>query len=206
MAADFERQSYWHSRFAHEESFEWLTSSTTFMSFIKPRLTSSRAQRILHLGSGTSDLHTHLRAEGYEDVVNVDYEPLALSRGREIEARVFGDVRTRYVIADITRLSSCAELTGEMFDVVVDKSTVDAVSCGGEAAVLKMASSVRECLAPGGVWISMSYSAVRFRLDDLPFEVSVIGKIPTPKAKATEPDVFHWVYLLQPRDGGKPRG
>ncbi|KAI8951176.1 S-adenosyl-L-methionine-dependent methyltransferase [Xylaria longipes] len=209
MAADFEKQSYWHSRFAQEESFEWLTSSATFLRFIKPHLTAaapSTRRRILHLGSGTSDLHTHLRAEGHDDVTNVDYEPLALARGREIEARVFGDVRTRYVVADVTRLSAaCADLSpgpgpgrGE-FDLVVDKSTVDAVSCGGEAALLDMARGVRGCLAPGGVWVSLSYSSGRFQLDELPFEVSVVGKIPTPKAKVTDPDVYYWVYLLRPR-------
>ncbi|KAI0196769.1 hypothetical protein EV127DRAFT_417607 [Xylaria flabelliformis] len=48
--------------------------------------------------------------------------------------------------------SSYSEVTSETFGLVVDKSTVDAVSCGGEAAVLEMASGVRECLAPEGLW------------------------------------------------------
>ncbi|KAI0439908.1 S-adenosyl-L-methionine-dependent methyltransferase [Xylaria telfairii] len=200
MVADFEKQSYWHSRFAHEESFEWLTSSATFLSFLTPHLTTS--QRILHLGSGTSDLHTHLRAAGHTDVTNVDYEPLALARGREMEARAFGDVGMRYVLADATRLS-CADLPpGGKFDLVVDKSTVDAVACGGGGAVLDMARGVSEWLAPAGVWISLSYSADRFKLPDLPFLADVVGKILAPKTKAMEPDVFYWCYLLRPRDGG----
>ncbi|KAI1425256.1 S-adenosyl-L-methionine-dependent methyltransferase [Xylaria sp. FL1777] len=197
MAADFEKQSYWHDRFASEAPFEWLTPSTTFISLMEPYLSPSGSQRILHLGSGTSDLHIRLREKGHHDVTNVDYEPLALDRGRQMEERFFGDVVMKYAVADVTRL--LADLPRpRAFDLVVDKSTVDAVSCGGDEPCLAMAQCVRECLAAGGLWISLSYSAARFQLDGLPFDVCVIGKIPTPKAKVTDPDVYYWCYLLRP--------
>ncbi|KAI1183275.1 hypothetical protein F5B17DRAFT_434793 [Nemania serpens] len=177
MPPDFEKQSYWHERFASETCFEWLVPSSTFMPLIAPYLSASASQRILNLGSGTSDLHTHFRARGYHDVTNVDNEPRALERGREIEERVFGNARTHYAVAD---------------------GTADAVSCGREAAVRDMAWGVRECLIADGVWISLSYSATRFELKGLPFDVRVVGKILTPKARPTEPDVFYWCYLLRP--------
>ncbi|CAJ2510357.1 Uu.00g050600.m01.CDS01 [Anthostomella pinea] len=206
MPADFEKQSYWRSRFASETSFEWLTSSATFMSILEPYLSSSpRPARILQLGSGTSDLHTRFRARGYLDVTNVDYEPLALERGRALEARVFGDVRLEYAVADATRLdrdllpkSQPQSQSRHGFDVVVDKSTADAVSCGGAEAVLRMAEGVRRCLADGGVWISLSYSGERYEVDGLPFDVEIVAKIPTPKVKAGNPEVWHWCYVLRP--------
>lgn len=78
----FDSQLYWHTRFLHETTFEWLVPSTTFLSIIHPILSSLPPPiRILHLGSGTSDLHNHLRAAGFGDVTNVDYEPLALKHG-----------------------------------------------------------------------------------------------------------------------------
>ncbi|KAI1194527.1 S-adenosyl-L-methionine-dependent methyltransferase [Nemania serpens] len=198
MAPDFEKQSYWHERFASETSFEWLVPSAAFMPHITPYLSASVSQRILNLGSGTSDLHTHFRARGYHDVTNVDYEPRALDRGREIEERAFGNTQMHYAVADVTRL--CADLYGaRAFDLVVDKSTSDAVSCGGDAAVRNMAQGVRECLVADGAWISLSYSATRFEIEDLPFDVRVIAKILTPKARPSEPDVFYWCYLLRPR-------
>ncbi|KAI3325306.1 hypothetical protein HD806DRAFT_492602 [Xylariaceae sp. AK1471] len=200
MAADFEKQSYWRDRFALETSFEWLTSSATFMSFVEPYLSSSRSQRILHLGSGTSDLHTCFRARGYLDVTNVDYEPLALDRGRYIEEKAFGDVQMKYAVADVTRLHlNLPQPHG--FDLIVDKSTVDAVSCGGQEAFVDMVRCVRACLAADGLWISLSYSAVRFDLpiENLPFNVHVIAKVPTPKVKPTDPDVYYWCYLLRPQ-------
>ncbi|KAI2641420.1 hypothetical protein GGS26DRAFT_3539 [Hypomontagnella submonticulosa] len=202
MAADFEKQSYWHDRFTSEKSFEWLMSSNSFMSIIEPHLQAfsgrDHSPRILQLGSGTSDLQNCFRARGYLNVTNVDYEPLAIERGRQLEHATFGDVRTKYVVADVTQLEKDLSLDLK-FDVVVDKSTADAVSCGGEVAVLKMAFSVRKCLADEGIWISLSYSSGRFDIEQLPFDVEIIARIPTQKAKASDPEVYHHCYLLRPK-------
>ncbi|KAI1817215.1 hypothetical protein GGS20DRAFT_534052 [Poronia punctata] len=258
MPADFEKQAYWHDRFSSETSFEWLTPSATFMSIIEPHLrqwtpssgdfkTKARKSRprILHLGSGTSDLHTCFRERGYLDVTNADYEPLALDRGRQIEKDVFGDVRTKYALVDVTRLrsdlmsssrsssyshpernpdrgntdtGSSSETDSDAdsssnwprkrryekthtFDLVVDKGTADAVSCGGEEHLRNMVRSVRDCVTPDGAWISLSYSASRFDLpvEHMPFDVQVIAKVPTAKTRPTDPDIYYWCYLLRPR-------
>ncbi|KAH8172480.1 methyltransferase domain-containing protein [Sarocladium implicatum] len=193
---DFDKQSYWRDRFASETEFEWLVPSEDFVSICRPHLSSlSSSARILQLGFGTSDLQCHLRSFGFTDVTNVDYEPTAIQRGRENELKAFGDVKMKYEIADATQL----RLDGEGYDLVVDKSTVDAVSCGGDAAFRRMTEGVRSCLRPGGIWISLSYSAWRFDVPDLPFDAEVIAKVPTPKLKPNDPDVFHWCYLLRPR-------
>lgn len=229
MLSNFEKQSYWHARFAHEENFEWLVPSATFTALIEPYLAAAgAAARILHLGIGTSDLHIALRRRGFERVANVDYEPLALERGRRLEEQVLGDVRMGYLAADVTgggdggvQLSASLDLNLEFgsmdlggdsagegkayYDLAIDKCTADAVACGGNDAVLAMAENVRRCLSDSGVWISLSYSASRYDLDGgdfkgaLPFEVEVIGKIPTPKQRVTDPDVFYWCYLLRPK-------
>ncbi|KAL2159383.1 hypothetical protein VTH06DRAFT_2387 [Thermothelomyces fergusii] len=193
---DFEKQSYWHERFASERAFEWLAPSPTVVGILAPYLAGlGPSARILHLGSGTSDLHNHLRDRGFLDVTNVDYEPLALERGRQLEWDRFGDVRTQYLLADATRLD-----LGDRYRLVVDKGTADAIACGGEDALLSMARSVRRCLDEDGVWVCLSYSSDRFGEEVRSmFAVEVISKIPTPKHKPTDPDIFHHCYLLRPR-------
>ncbi|OTB07881.1 hypothetical protein M426DRAFT_317780 [Hypoxylon sp. CI-4A] len=204
MPADFEKQSYWHERFVSETSFEWLASSDLFMSIIEPYLpppshdSDDNQPQILQLGCGTSDLQNHFRLQGYLDVTNVDYEPLAIERGKQLEKAAFGDVRMKYAVADATQLRNDLN-RGRKFDVVVDKSTVDAVSCGGTTSLLRMAAGVKRSLAKGGIWISLSYSSSRFDFDDLPFDVEVIAKIPAPKFRASDPDVYHHCYLLRPK-------
>ncbi|KAI5865414.1 S-adenosyl-L-methionine-dependent methyltransferase [Durotheca rogersii] len=201
MPADFENQSYWHERFASETSFEWLIPSESFMAIILPHLQAlsgrRHATRVLQLGFGTSDLQNCFRSRGYVDVTNVDYEPLAIERGQQREREAFGDVKMKYIVADVTQLESGLP-PGEVFDLVVDKSTVDAVSCGGEDPLARMAAGVRKCLADGGIWISLSYSSSRFDAERLPFDVEVAAKIPAPKLKTTDPDIYHWCYLLRP--------
>ncbi|KAM0561307.1 hypothetical protein ACHAPJ_003186 [Fusarium lateritium] len=196
MAADFEKQSYWHERFSSEKAFEWLLPSADFMPLVKPvldRLDPATA-RVLHIGFGTSDLQNHFRSRGFRNILNVDYEPLAIDRGRDLEEQAFGDIQMRYGVQDATQLA-----LREKFDLIVDKSTVDAISCGGETALRRMATGIRDCLADGGVWVSFSYSAYRFDLDDLPFDVEVLAKVPTPKILSNDPDIHHWCYLLRPK-------
>lgn len=200
MPTNFDQQSYWHGRFTTETSFEWLVTSSVFMSVLEPLLNELEpSSKILQVGFGTSDLQTHLRARGFTNILNVDFEPLAIEHGRRLEKKVFGDIRMRYEVADATQLS----LVEEKFDLVIDKSTVDAVSCGGEEAVLRMVDGVWGCLAPGrGFWVSLSYSSSRF--DDLvgrlPFDVEVAARIATAKQRRTDPDVYHWCYLLRPTE------
>lgn len=208
MPTDFDKQEYWHARFATETNFEWLATSEEFMRILEAdadfsQRLSPASSRVLHVGFGTSDLQNHLRAAGFVHVLNVDYEPLAVERGRQLEEAAFGGVRMGYAVADATRLDAeLAVAEGHKFDFVVDKSTVDAVSCGGEAALLSMCHAVRRCLAPGGFWISLSYSRWRFDVDGLPFRYEEIGRIPTRKLKETDPDIYHHCYKLTPRDDG----
>ncbi|KAK1762328.1 kinase domain-containing protein [Phialemonium atrogriseum] len=197
MPADFEKQEYWHTRFATETSFEWLVTSEVFMSILDPYLSRlSASSRILHIGFGTSGLQNLFRKRGFLDVTNVDFEPLAIQRGMQLEKATFGDVKMKYVVADATKLDM-----HEAFDVVIDKSTVDAIACGGDEALLRMARGVRKCLTEGGFWISLSFSSSRFDMEGLPLDVDVIAKVPTPKYHPNDPDVYHFCYLLRPKIG-----
>ncbi|KAF4464027.1 methyltransferase 13 [Fusarium albosuccineum] len=196
MPADFDKQSYWHKRFATEKAFEWLLPSADFMPLVEPvlkRLDPATA-RILHIGFGTSDLQNHFRSRGFRNVLNVDYEPLAIERGRDLETQAFGDVQMRYAVQDATQLA-----LKEQFDLIIDKSTVDAISCAGETPLRRMMAGIRSRLADGAVWVSLSYSDTRFNLDDLPFDVEVLAKVPTRKLLPSDPDIYHWCYLLRPK-------
>lgn len=196
MPAGFDKQEYWHHRFTTETSFEWLVTSEVFMTILEPYLDKLRmSSKILQIGFGTSDLHNHLRARGFQHVLNIDYEPLAVQRGQALEREVFGDVQMRYAVADATQLD-----LADSFDLVVDKSTVDAVSCGGEQAFLRMVRGIRKCISPSGFWISLSYSSSRFDVENLPFTVETVARIPTPKLKSTDPDIFHHCYLMRQKE------
>jgi hypothetical protein len=125
-------------------------------------------------------------------LLNVDYEPLAVDRGRALEEKRFGDVRMEYAVADATELTS-----KRRFALVIDKSTADAVACAGDEALLKMAGCVERCLEQDGAWISVSYSERRFGVERLPLECRVIKKFPAVKKKETDPDIYYICYELR---------
>ena len=193
---DFDKREYWSQRFASESAFEWLIPSQDFVKILDTNLLTGLPPDapILHLGFGTSDLQIHLRQRGFLNVTNVDYEPMAIKRGRELEQATFGDIQMAYLVADATQLD-----LDQKFALVLDKSAADAIACGGEAALFSMADSVRKHLQEGACWVSVSYSAYRFDDAALPFHVRVISKIPVKKARETEPDVFLYCYLLRAR-------
>ena len=156
MPPAFETQSYWHTRFTTESHFEWLLPSTALLPILTS-LPSGLSTPILHLGFGTSSLQLHLRAAGFTDITNVDYEPLAVERGKEAEMKEFGDVKMGYQVVDVTEMEM-----GREYGLVVDKGAADAVACGGEEGVRKMVERVGESLGEGGVWVCVSYSGGRF--------------------------------------------
>ncbi|KAK4223835.1 hypothetical protein QBC38DRAFT_538803 [Podospora fimiseda] len=202
MPADFEKQYYWKQRFQKEKAFEWLTTSPTFINTFTPYLDSlDPTIEILHLGSGTSDLHNHLRKRGFLNVTNIDYEPLALERRQQLERNVFGDVKTKYRVADVTKLDINSDQPNKC-QLIIDKSTIDAVACGGDEAVVAMAQGIYKILnGQNGVWISLSFSEHRFddeRIKEL-FDVQVVTKVATEKRLESDPDLWHWCYSLRPK-------
>lgn len=194
MPPEYESKEYWHARFERETSFEWLVPSTEFIKFIEPFLSRlPPTANILHLGCGTSDVHSILRQRGYRNITNMDYEPLAIQRSRQIEKRAHGDVVMSYVVADATDF----DLGDAKFDLVIDKSTTDAIACGS-SPVVSVTKAVRHCLKDDGMWISLSFSSYRYELEGIPFAVQLISKVPVPKAKPYDPDMFYYLYLLRP--------
>jgi len=195
MPTNYEDRNYWHQRFASETSFEWLASSEQFLElfalYLRPL---PKTAKILHLGSGTSDLHNHLRDCGFSNVTNVDYEPLALERGQELERKRFGDVKTTYIVNDATKMD-----LPDKYRVFIDKSTSDAIACGGHQAVSLLAEAIRRHIEDDGLWLSLSFSPSRYDGVKTLFDVELVSKLPTPKLNPYEPDIYYYAYVLRPK-------
>lgn len=194
--SDYHSSEYWKTRFQAESSFDWLISSKTFMDIILPFCNDEKAAgcRVLQLGFGTSDLHLQLRRAGLT-VTNVDFEATAILHGKAAETESFGDVIMEYIVADATALPPFKH----SFDLVVDKSTVDAISCAGDDALLSTLSSVRATLTARSVWICCSYSSQRFQnLRQSYFTISPLQTIAQEKSNLYDPDIFTWIYVLRP--------
>ncbi|KAI0669756.1 hypothetical protein C8Q78DRAFT_1079683 [Trametes maxima] len=210
MPPDYELQTYWNKRFEDEKHFEWLgDGKDTILPHVRAHILGLRPSaspaRLLHLGAGTSSLSERLRElylsvygenmrEG--DIVNTDFARNLVERKREAEARRIAEKAGKgmqWVCADALNWSDLEVLArpnDDLFDLVVEKSTSDAISCGEDVSYEdanaglhpdinqylkthqghKITLSPVEILAihlsslvrPGGLWVALTFSSDRF--------------------------------------------
>ena len=183
---DFASSDYWARRFEAETDFEWLVSSDkvipvvvrAFRDVLKHRDTldtsSSIPVRILHFGCGTSRLGEHVRqaleteAKGLVviEVIDSDYVAEAIRTNNSLSPPSGAATNS------IVHLDVLAPVPPElgMFDILLDKSTADAISCGPSLLVdhdtveplLVLCRNLASVLRSGGRWVCISYSEQRF--------------------------------------------
>jgi hypothetical protein len=165
--SDFSSAEYWSARFVTETSFEWLLPSNKIITFILDNFLPNPESKIikcLHLGCGTSTLGMELedalkkaiRGEVDIQVIDSDYvaESITLSTPRPI---------LNLNALDLYDLRSKSE---GGWDLIIDKSTADAISCGpliGDIEPINvLCDNMAEVTNRGTRWISISYSPTRF--------------------------------------------
>lgn len=153
----YTEKTYWDTRFAGEEAYEWLAG----WSAIAPLITAyipveDRAHtRVLLVGNGTSRLPLDLAQAGFRAVTATDYSALCVDRMRArcAEEPCAGSVT--WAVADMTALlasdgvegeggaegleaggapggaDGCVRFSPASFDVVIDKAAMDAILADG---------------------------------------------------------------------------
>ncbi|KAI0375143.1 hypothetical protein BV20DRAFT_960217 [Pilatotrama ljubarskyi] len=232
MPPDYELQSYWKQRFIDEKHFEWLgDGKDTVLPHVRAFLLESGSSdsqgsrppvRLLHIGAGTSSLSERLR-ELYigmygddvdeRSIVNTDFAENLVARkqaGEETRRAVGGQRRgMRWKCVDAMRWDGLENLLEEEpapFDLVVDKSTSDAISCGEDVSyghadrglhpafdeylkthgnhgitfspVEVLAIHLSSLVRPGGLWVALTFSSDRFAFLSTPGSMGA----PTPRA------------------------
>jgi hypothetical protein len=164
--SDFSSAEYWSARFVTETSFEWLLPSNKIITFILDNFLPNPESVIkcLHLGCGTSTLGMELedalkQRVGDEVVIQVvdsDYvaESITLSTPRPI------------LNLNALDLSDLKNKSDGGWDLIIDKSTADAISCGPLIDDIEpinvLCNNLTEITKKGTRWISISYSPTRF--------------------------------------------
>ena len=219
MPPDYELQSYWNTRFENEYHFEWLgDGSDTILPHIRSYLSQSLASdrcssfhpcRLLHIGAGTSSLAERIR-ELYRDIygyaaneqaiVHTDFAENLVARMQERESSLAKGVPGKgmlWVCVDAMKWKDLRTALGfgteggmDTYDLVVDKSTSDAISCredvvySSEDSVLHpafrgylaehagrtitlapvevLAIHLASLVKPGGLWVALTFSPNRF--------------------------------------------
>jgi hypothetical protein len=192
---------YWNNRFTKEEQFDWLADFTVLEPWLEKatavRSGQNEKPQILHIGCGSSALSIQLRdlVESPKQIHNVDYSSIVIERNRQREIELLDSSEatfepTSWSTLDLLSASQILDLaaSGERYDIIIDKSTSDAISCGEDVMIelpyqtsnlpttqLKHSRTTKtmfplDLLAhhlaylanPGCRWIVLSYSSSRF--------------------------------------------
>ncbi|KAE8368113.1 hypothetical protein BDV27DRAFT_168492 [Aspergillus caelatus] len=206
-APDYDDPIFWDQKFATGRDVgEWLNSGENLVQAVLSDLDNrsfvqEHAPRVLHLGPGISKLGAKLR-DAFVDrnwkgsgIVNVDFSSEAVRLGQEIERKQDPSHAMHWLRADLRSWNDMSSLAPwAPFDIVLDKSTTDALATSTSATfsptsilqdICPMVRDVVNTLgettlspvellalhlvpltSEGTMWFTLSYSTVRF--DNLP--------------------------------------
>jgi hypothetical protein len=154
MPPSYADKNFWDTRFEAEISFEWLGEGDIIVDAVRKTIMQQNENhslgetrfipKILHIGAGTSDLDTKLLSItvcGERDslLVNTDFSPQAMKKAIQRSHLGNNDWRVSDALSwkDISELH---QVYGQ-FNIVVDKSTSDAISCGEDIIIANQAGT-----------------------------------------------------------------
>ena len=170
MPNNYGDKDYWDQRYKEKsEVFEWLESwgeikdvvenhcigglITPDMSEDQKRQVRSKI-KVLNVGCGNAVLPEDMYDDGYRLVYNMDFSDSCIKQMSERNI-----VKRPEMIWETMDARDLAYPDG-MFDLVIDKGTVDAMMCS-DFAEINVAVTLKECqrvLKDGGIYLVVSYS------------------------------------------------
>lgn len=209
---EYSKLGYWNSRFAQEDSYDWLVTFEDIEALLKEFIPTDRPRRVLHLGCGNSTLSTSLKgmlhSESY--LCNQDYSQVLIDNMKTLHGQVPGTFEWK--VGDMTDLGS-AGFAPASFDVIIEKASIDALTVNEgdpwnpRVEVVENVTNVMQGVAGllrndcQSVFLSISFHQKHFRLKLLNgpengFEIDV-RDIPSTKS------LPHFFYACKPVKGGR---
>ena len=161
--------TWWDSEYQKcekDDVYEWFTGcyDPKFMETVMS-LIASREARIINLGCGISRVQEALFDAGFHNITNVDVSPACIDLMRESDTRGM-----KWEIVDVLKRFPYDDGS---FDFAFDKGTLDALIVDHadkweiEPETYETAAvyfrEVSRCLAPGGVFVQVSFGQPHFR-------------------------------------------
>ena len=232
--------AYWNAHYTKQplsKPYEWLQPWSTLSAIVRPLLAARGGAEatVLNVGCGNARLAEDMYDAGYPLVTSCDISPVvidqmkrrmreeataAAEKGKdgEDDRDAGGDPTAatagirkelKYVVADCTDMP---EFEDKSFDVIIDKSTLDALLCDRERAperVTRMLSEIHRVLKRGGTYVCVSFGAPKVRLPKLEEEgltwqtaVERLAKPGMEWAESSNVSKFHYVYLCRKPEKG----
>ena len=195
-------KSYWEERYKSPEyaTFDWLENYSTLKDIIANLNINKESGRILNLGCGNSEFSENMYDDGYHNIKNIDISTNVINLMSE---RCKDRKEMTYEVMDVRDI----KYESNIFDLAIDKSTIDALLCGEDAFinVAKMIKEVQRVLKVGGYYMIISYGSPNYRVCHLKrkfekFKIEIL-KIEKDFVEDEGYDKHHYIYLCQKLEG-----
>ena len=159
--SNYATKGYWDRAYnvgVYKETFDWLEDWSSLKGIIEPRI--GKQDKILNIGCGNSCLTEDMYDNGYHNIVNMDFSPIVID---QMQSKNISRHKMVYEVGDCMNM----KYQSQEFDVVIDKGTLDAISCGGKGSYVNMARTlfeVQRVLKPGGICFLISYGEPNSRI------------------------------------------
>lgn len=134
---NYGNQKYWDKRYANKpgETFDWLEDYNSLKSLLYDNIDNIRKRHgdpaynplILNLGCGNSTICENMYDDGFTNIVNIDISTVCIAQmaARNQHSRPF----MKFQVMDALDM----QFQDDTFDLVIDKSTLDAILCGKQS-------------------------------------------------------------------------
>ena len=188
-------KKYWVERYDEQSgtTFDWLEDYESIKPIID-NIGIKKDARILNVGCGNSEFSEKMYDEGFIHNYNIDICQNVIDF---MKARNKDKSGLHYEVMDVCDMT----YKDETFDLIVDKSTIDALLCGDHSflIVAKMLKEISRVLKTGGYYLIISYGQPENRMlhlerDHLDFNIQIYT---IKKQEEDEKEKIHYVYICK---------
>ena len=188
-------KNYWIKRYDEQNgtTFDWLEDYESIKPILK-NLEINKECRILNVGCGNSEFSEKMYDEGFTHNYNIDICKNVIDFMRERNKDKKG---LHFDVMDVCEMA----YKNETFDLIIDKSTIDALLCGDHSfmIVAKMLKEISRVLKTGGYYVLISYGKPESRMihlerDHLAFETQIYT---IKRQEEGEQEKIHYVYICK---------
>ena len=193
-------KKYWEEHYKKNEgeTFYWLEEYPTLKKTIDSLKIPKNSGKILNVGCGNSELSENMYDNGYLNIYNIDISQKVINLMTERSKNRPGII---YKVMDVCDI----KYENNFFDLIIDKSTMDALSCGYYyyINIAKMLKEIQRVLKVGGYYMMVSYEEPESRMIHLnrkflKFKIDIL-KIEQKGEKGK--DNYNYIYLCQKLEG-----